>query len=1228
SISLTGDDDQKLGQGIINGLRYYEELRDEAEDKRLFYVAITRAKYRAVLLADHRDGSPGKKKSWWWTKHIEHAFALPELTNLSETEPVTPGLPASEIKILPKDDILKGLEKDSSNQKMPLEWTDPPSYDEPDEFFDYSVHDLMDHIFPESKPDGQENGERSGTAIEVGEIFHIIMENEWWRSGNEAEIENYIKNSYHYLEYEPLIEKIRRHTENLQESEFLKSMKKSEEKYYELPVTGWFRIVNKLFQISGKIDLIYRIGSKWYVVDYKTSGSQKDRRRHELQVQIYLMIIKQLYNIEAEGKIYYSDMNKLESVGEESELTVQKFMPDDKLVVRNKDRSDFICIEKILAGKYPGSTIIINPTKHNSLEVLKTLSAKRLIDPSIRITTLDNYIRSHNFSGTQNTTELRRLLTQKTLDDNEAPRGKIDLLSKAFQKAESGDVELHRDIEPVYEEYIKIKTEKSILSDPDIINKIRADIHFGDKRVILNKLHKTSREYFDLFRTISDKADQFYFIDNFNDDKISTKLKYNPSIWETSSPVTDMSSGQLYSKCHTIADEVENCAVMIRNIPRWEERTGQLKIAVSSMEKYVPLIKKIFDWYGIPVTVAKNEPVLERPAAQLLLRFIDLLENSAYPDWNTVANIILHPLFDHEEEYFELDLWARTNGIRFFRDIPGAVKNSIPDEKKRKDITEVYQKIETELSKYALESAADLIRIRDMIFSFFADIDLKRQLNISRLSKGIYEKLNTVLENILRNHHTAGIPGGLKVFKQELLQSLEEAEIPTKEQDYGIEVLGFMDTLHIDPDRLYILGLTEDEFPVKPLFNPYVENSTDYNWRLGLNLYRHWKSLGDSVHFFTSTRNNDDEPLQPSTFTEFLKQSDHTERSNRDVLSPRDHYLLYSGRLIPEPADDKNFISRHNAYFAKSVNEFRGKTEKAENSEFIFSPTSLDILLSCPMRYWFKKVLNIEPSEFDETSKNQLNKGRALHTALDNFGKKAGFEILKSDLNKACSILDEELRQALALNDFNTEEDLITYYMLISYLRGLKDKNPDNVLIQLFEWNLDKFGNFDHAEFEKWIESPKAITGSHSILNDGDLLVKFKGKVDKLLIDNNTNTVTASDYKTGSVNMKDITGLWTSQFLVYYLVLKDNYPDHRVRLVYEQIKNFSNSGLKCFSGDLDAEENRNGVLFDDDFIKDSKKVIMDFCRKVLRGEFSITERFNRGRPCNICSYSGLCRKDS
>ncbi|MCP4726773.1 MAG: UvrD-helicase domain-containing protein, partial [bacterium] len=47
SISLTGDDDQKLGQGIINGLRYYEELRDEAEDKRLFYVAITRAKYRA-----------------------------------------------------------------------------------------------------------------------------------------------------------------------------------------------------------------------------------------------------------------------------------------------------------------------------------------------------------------------------------------------------------------------------------------------------------------------------------------------------------------------------------------------------------------------------------------------------------------------------------------------------------------------------------------------------------------------------------------------------------------------------------------------------------------------------------------------------------------------------------------------------------------------------------------------------------------------------------------------------------------------------------------------------------------------------------------------------------------------------------------------------------------------------------------------------------------------------
>ncbi len=1228
SIPITAEDDISLGQGIVNGLKYYESLRDVAEDKRLFYVALTRAKYRVVLLADHRDGGKGKHSKWWWTNYISPVFGIPVLSKLSESEPVQSKIPLTEIKVIHKNEILKNLDIHSKSHEKPLEWKEPTVFEEPEKFYNYSVYDLVEYLDPGIENYDAGAAEKLEPAIKVGTIFHTIMENEWWKPECTVEIEKYINDRYPGTEARLLLRLTGEHVDNLRKSSLLNNIINSNDRYYELPVIGWFRSGKNFFQVSGKIDLLYRTGQNWYIVDFKTSRSMKTREKHELQVKIYMLMIKQIYNIEAAGNVYYSSMNSLIQAGKGSKNTGIDLEQDNQIKSEYENRQDLPDIENILTEDFEGKTIIICPTKHNSLKVTKILYARGLLTPEISISTLDTFTNDIDLPGIPVSSGLRRLLIRKSVNNPDTPPGKIEMLSKAFQNAEEGNAKLNENARQYFREYEKMKNKLGIITETDRIRKIGRELSFSGTRIILNKMYKTSREYFKLFKTIASKSESFYFVDNFNNGKLSRKFNYDHTIWDEASTFSDMSSDQLYTKCKSQADEVETCAKMIRGISDWESRQGSLKIAVSSMEKYVPLIKKIFNWYGIPVTVAKNEPVLERPASQLLLRFLDLLDVLRYPEWIAVTGVVLHPMCMPLEEYFELDLWCRKNNIRYFREIPDRLENSDLDEDEKKNHLSAYEKIGNTINKYSIGENAAHSEIGGILNIFMDDIDLRSQMNLSMLSRNIYDKLVETIEKMIWEYDTAGMKCGLSMFRIDLLTILSEIVIPTGEQDHGIEILGFFDTLHLNPVKLFILGLTEDEFPVTPPFNPYIEKFQDHSWILSLQFFVHWKSLGDKVHFFASVRDKDDETLQPSTFTEFLKRSNQSAVEYENCHSPRDHYAEYTGRQISAPGLNEHFLLRHNAYLSGDVNDYRGSTGRSETTEIVFSPSELDILLNCPMQYWYKNLLKVGPGDLDEDLKRNMLLGKVVHKALERFGILGGFKRYFNDPGAACRILEEELRRILPEFGFDLDQDLITDYMLAPYLKGLAKQDSGNILVKLLEWNRDNFSEFVYDDFEKWFQSPVYLDTNHSILKDGELKISFKGKVDKILINEKTNTVIATDYKTGSVSRDLITEHWSSQFPVYYLLLKDKYPDKRIKLVYEQVKSNRENGLKYFSGDLDETELKKGILFDDEFFSVTLPVILEFCNKILNGKYGITERFLNKRPCGYCSYIGICRKDS
>ncbi|MBC8382452.1 MAG: UvrD-helicase domain-containing protein [Candidatus Cloacimonetes bacterium] len=1215
---------ESIKTNLLENIKRQDKVEQEAEDKRLFYVAVTRAKYRVALLADFK-GNP--KKSSWWNEYVSKTFTLPKTSMQEEWDSVeTPEKICISYESI--EEMKGALQKDEDTQSKKMIWKELLANKELQKMWQVTPHVIMESVFPEIIFESSREENSAGECHRAfGSIFHAIIANHWWNLTTHKEnICIYMERVYPEISFEDIEQKLQTHLSNFISSDLYQIVNSlpSQELFHELPVRGWLENGEIYLEVNGILDLLYKNGDKWYIFDFKTDKTLRAHHIYEIQLQTYQWMVKQLYNIDAQAFIYYSSINELREVKWEDEYYV-KIFPEEQHPFVLSGLEDISILENILSKlNLHDRILILNPTNYQSKRMTQALAKRKLLTPNIQITTLNNLLVMLSAQEKRITPECGTLLVKKAAEGVPLKEGTVELLSDAFRKCTLWKQKFRAsdEFEKIHSNYEQLRQEKHYKYDFEIPNKGLKNF-FDGKTVILNGFYKESPLEFEAVSQISKHTEKLYFINNFDAFKMHSSFDITPNIWNTVIQKNSESESR-YTQQYSIETEIDSIAGQIHRLMKDGRNISKIKMAVSSMDAYLPVIRKIFPSYGIPYHSLAGNRLIDKPLTNFMTSLLTIMLSSERLTWNTVSSLVLHPLFDTERDIFELDVHLRKNGIHYFSDITEIkdIKNYSEAIHHITDLISNIKDIATNLSGTSLLERID---------NLFNETGINTRIEQNESLHESYLHIQKCIKNTLDIYHDIGLQLKPDNILKDIKKALKTQEIPSRKGHKGVEILGFMDTLELNDVILFIVGLSENYFPVPQKNNPFASSIPAYNWEKSVMLLNHWQKLDSELYYSCAERDMDGNVLNPSTLLETFTQTNEINDQATEPVTARQHYLSYYDHIIENPI--LPVLKRHNEYQIDAMGSYKGLVKTDGKSTFAFSASDMNTLIQCPMQYLFKDVLNLKPLSYDEDAEQRLQVGNVIHKALEHFGKNNGFPILKESTAQALDLIAESLFYALNKFHVDTDRDLFIRRVYSPYADGLSSGKEDNLLVQLLTFDSDYLKEYSPINFEQvfgMLESGKDDTWTVYQLKNEKVTLHFRGKIDGIFQKNDQLEILGIDYKTGfNPTPAEIESFWDIQPFLYILVMKSHFPESKIAFLYESLKDIAKSKDKQLT--LYEENELFIITHKKTTLSQSKEatknLLLHYGTKVTKGEFHIREREYGSKPCSYCDFKRLCRKD-
>ena len=1202
-ISLTEEGESKK-MNLLEAIKKQSAAEEKAENKRLFYVAVTRAKYRIAFLAEFNKKQNNSEN--FWNNFVRPTYNIPLEFNKDQWQVVT--TKTTSVELLSQPQIQEKLSSKKHLQK--LAWTDPPIFADKLALKKVTPHDLMENIPQDFTSEKSENITELGMSF--GSVFHKIMEEDWWKDNSCTEkARTYAQQNFPDLQFEEISDELTRQITDFKNNELYPILNALQtEKFTELPVFGRFSKNNEKLLISGVIDLLYKHNNNWFVLDYKTDSSLINKNKYEAQVQTYLHIVKQLYGISAVGQIYFSAFGKLISVHYD-ESFLQSLELD-----KDFENANLVQIKKLIGNSEKKNLLIVNPSIQQNYTQMLYLFSQQLLTPNIRFTAFSNLSEQNSCFGRKLSKTNAELLITKITEYQNLTNGTIELLTDAILKNEKHSIGIRSDYADTEKKFKQEKAFNNYYTEADELRNFNADL--SDTTVILNGFFKETPADFEFMKMVANKANDFYFINNFADSKIEKGFSLNIQNWLDAGNLPSERIDQQCTICFSVQQEVKRAAKEITSIENWHEREENIKVAVSSMERYIPVINHVFDDFGIPFFSSQKVSVLRFPIIQLILDYLKMFEKP-HLKWNDIFAFLLNPLAEASDKIQQLNSYLRKTGI-YYLDQSVSFDTDFAENK------ETYDEIRSEFSALKITDHTEVISIVSEVISKY---ELrKHKNNRSCTALDIFEK---ELDEFVQLNSNLNIRFEISDFLRNFKKHLLSAELPLRNEKKGIEIVGLLDTLNIPVQNLFVLGFTEGDFPIITAPNPFLNTIQNNKWSISLLLLNYWKTLGKKVCYFAPLRDIDGSGLQPSTFTEFLNIEKYSDIPTNSRISRTAHFEQYYGNQL-ETKMKNNILLRHNKMLNSEISEFKGLTEKAETNELRLSASKADKLMQCPMKFWFASKLKLKPAEFNEATQTAITKGNILHKSLQKFGEDNGFKIAQTDMQKGCILLDNTLSRTFREENTNPDKNLLQQELYRIFRDGLRDGDASNILVRLLEWNKDKLADFDEILCEQSFGLKKESSWKNLEISDNGIVLSFGGIIDKVLKDNTSKSIIATDYKTGAIDPKDAERRLSSQMIIYSLALKQNFPDFEVSSVYEKLKSMKKDGygLTGFFR-LETEDmlqySHKRTSFEID-LTEMKEHLLKLSKQALDGLFPVAIKSRQIKACKYCEYEMICRKST
>lgn len=542
-----------------------------------------------------------------------------------------------------------------------------------------------------------------------------------------------------------------------------------------------------------------------------------------------------------------------------------------------------------------------------------------------------------------------------------------------------------------------------------------------------------------------------------------------------------------------------------------------------------------------------------------------------------------------------------------------------PNEEPMKAIRTFYDLIDLLRDVYRTSQDAIEIEYLYLFFTLLKQLEatLERQGNAGEIARN-------------GRHARAQADVTVRSFRQFLYELIRQTSIPfTSEGKSQLQIMGMLETRALDFDRVIILSVNEGILPQSRKLNSLIP--FDIASELFLPTYREQEAVM-AYHFYRLLQRASDVVLLYTTSTDaygsskgepsrFIRQLEHELVPRSNGLVRISHPTVRFGRSTDKATTDLTQLR------VAKTERIREDLITLLTTKGLY-PSYLNQFVSCSMRFYFSRIVNISEEEDIEEKMGAAEFGSWLHKVMERLDLDYRMKSIPIDETIIKNLLEEEFASSMKGRVIESGMNLLLYDLaqkLMLDFQRQQNALPDLTVIGT----------------EQTLETHLTVP----VDGRAPIRVRIAGKIDR--IEQFGDQIRIVDYKTGKVDLSDKTPIGLMDkllndgkedkmrqlWLYRYLALK-NISDYG-GLPRDRAKKdiFPAQGMPVEAGfysfrDVNGGFKSNPVRFGDNdspaqYIEDSEELLQQLIQRLL----DLDEPFKKTdqiEVCQFCDYKGIC----
>jgi ATP-dependent helicase/DNAse subunit B len=659
-----------------------------------------------------------------------------------------------------------------------------------------------------------------------------------------------------------------------------------------------------------------------------------------------------------------------------------------------------------------------------------------------------------------------------------------------------------------------------------------------------------------------------------------------------------------YYSYNSVEEEVEGIAKNIRKLILDGVKPWEVTVCFPSLLQYLPMLRRIFEKYGIPASIGEYRLSASKPFSALE-EIISCVENG-YPR-NDFLSIVTSPCFPAIQDTvkklavtlsYRAGIIKRKESWLSIKDtLVGSNELSEQDKERiaqfQKGIIPVIDTLENIRKVSGISAFADAFESALDRFGFFDYLKDEQSFHGERAAESIKGQFSE-LRRFSGLFGTSLQAGDAGFYLRYLLSGLTASD----ETIDGVKVLPFELAAAAESKALFFGGLTEGSFPSRPGIDPVLPEKVKKT--LGIPHLEYY--LERQRLYFTRLLNastfdpylscpaaDGDKIFLPSPFLDW-----------ENLICPADLDIFTEEDILVSEGSELNLKSGGGAetYFdAKAAGILRGRIGAI--SKKYFRVTDIDYYRRCPFKFYLEKILGLEIEEPPRFEVEYRQWGNLAHRTMEYLFKDKNWEL--DAFEKRLFIALEKSLKDIPIGAFWADVTREIFRNLLPLLK----KQETEIRMQGFRpWLVEEKieaeisgiklrGKIDRVDRKK---SQKSEVRSQKTppLEKGDI----GGFPD--------DSVILLDYKTGSIDKKSL------QLPLYSRMWKEKHPEPLDEAGYYSLK--------------------EGKV---NWYPTKKKSMEEYIQEALQETAALIEQMKKGmfpaeplnNECRNCDHSALCERD-